>query len=99
MSLKQIVNRHKCYGAMTVGPRGQVVIPASARREMGIESGDTMLVFKGFGVNQALTMIKADNIEDMLDSISEGLAAFEKMLKDYRDYRLQKADPEGGQQT
>ena len=96
MMLKQIVGRHKCYGAMTVGPRGQVVIPASARREMGINSGDTMLVFKGFGVNQALTMIKADNIEEMVDAISEGLVAFENMLKEYRK-RLPKSG--GGQQA
>lgn len=96
MQLKQIVSRHKCYGAMTVGPRGQVVIPASARREMGINSGDTMLVFKSFGVNQALTMIKADNIEEMVESISEGLVEFEKMLKEYRS-RLPKSG--GGQQA
>lgn len=33
------------YGAVTVSERGQVVIPAEARRDLGIEVGDKLLVF------------------------------------------------------
>lgn len=33
------------HGAATVGERGQVVIPASAREELGISAGDKLLVF------------------------------------------------------
>ena len=33
------------HGAVTVGARGQVVIPASVRERMGIEPGDKLLVF------------------------------------------------------
>ena len=33
------------HGAVTVGARGQVVIPASVREKMGIEPGDKLLVF------------------------------------------------------
>jgi len=32
------------YGAVTVGERGQIVIPAQARRDLGIEAGDKLLV-------------------------------------------------------
>jgi AbrB family looped-hinge helix DNA binding protein len=32
------------YGAVTVGERGQVVIPAEARRMMGVVAGDKLLV-------------------------------------------------------
>src|SRR5690625_4459976 len=32
------------YGAVTVGERGQIVIPAQARRDLGIEAGDRLLV-------------------------------------------------------
>ena len=31
------------YGSATVGERGQVVIPAEARQELGIEPGDKVL--------------------------------------------------------
>lgn len=33
------------YGAITVSDRGQIVIPAQARRDFGIEVGDKLLVF------------------------------------------------------
>ena len=33
------------YGTVTVSDRGQVVIPAEARRDLGIEVGDKLLVF------------------------------------------------------
>ncbi|MDF1486753.1 AbrB/MazE/SpoVT family DNA-binding domain-containing protein [Tessaracoccus caeni] len=33
------------YGAITVSERGQIVIPAKARRDFGIEVGDKLLVF------------------------------------------------------
>lgn len=32
-------------GAVTVGERGQVVIPAEAREKLAIEAGDKLLVF------------------------------------------------------
>ncbi len=34
-------------GSVTVGERGQVVIPAEVREEMGIVAGDKLLVFCG----------------------------------------------------
>ena len=33
------------YGTVTVGERGQIVIPAEARNKQGIEPGDKLLVF------------------------------------------------------
>ena len=33
------------YGAITVSERGQIVIPAAARRDFGIKVGDKLLVF------------------------------------------------------
>lgn len=33
------------HGAMTVGDRGQVVIPAEVRRVVGLSPGDKLLVF------------------------------------------------------
>lgn len=51
-----------CFGSTTVGPRGQVVIPIGARKELGIEPGNTLLVFRGFQ-GQGLLLLKADTIE------------------------------------
>jgi len=44
----------KFYGSITVSERGQVVIPADARKDFGIKAGDKLLVFgdleKGLGI-------------------------------------------------
>ena len=80
MNIKHVMGKMKCYGSTTVGPRGQVVIPASARKEMEIESGDTILVFTGLGGHQGLLLLKADTLEQMLSMLSEGVASLEKMI-------------------
>jgi len=38
-------NEKRFYGSITVSERGQIVIPAEARRDFGIEVGDKLLVF------------------------------------------------------
>ena len=38
-------NGKRFYGSITVSERGQIVIPADARRDFGIEVGDKLLVF------------------------------------------------------
>ena len=42
------------YGAVTVSERGQIVIPAEARRDFGIEVGDKLLVLGDLGKGIAL---------------------------------------------
>ena len=82
MKLDNMLGRIKCYGSTTVGPRGQVVIPANARKELEIESGDTILVFSGMGKHPGLLLLKAGTFEEMLTMMNEGLARFEKMVKE-----------------
>jgi AbrB family looped-hinge helix DNA binding protein len=41
------INFDECfYGSVTVGERGQIVIPAEAREELGIKPGDKLLVMR-----------------------------------------------------
>jgi len=35
----------KAYGAVTIGERGQLVIPSELRKELGLKSGDQLMVF------------------------------------------------------
>ena len=83
MKDKGVWLENRCLGSTTVGPRGQVVIPVNARKEMGIDAGTTLLVFKSFH-GQGLILLKVDAIEQMLAIASERLTDFEKLVKDYK---------------
>ena len=48
------------YGAITVSERGQIVIPAEARRDFNIEVGDKLLVLGD--LEQGLALIKASTL-------------------------------------
>lgn len=54
------------HGATTVGERGQVVIPARARRELGIEAGDKLLVFQ-HPLGPSLVLTKTEALRTMMD--------------------------------
>ena len=56
----------KIYGAATVGERGQISLPAEARRELGINPGDKVMVF-GNKLNDSVVLIKADVFESFAD--------------------------------
>ncbi len=83
MSARDNLPRPRVFGSTVVSPRGQVVIPANARKELDIGSGDTLLVF-GFPPGQGVLLLKADAIGQILSTMTERLTAFEKMVKDYR---------------
>ena len=56
----------KIYGAATVGERGQIALPAEARRELGIDPGDKLMVFSN-KLNGSLILVKADIFESFAD--------------------------------
>ena len=83
MEGKDVWPEFRCFGSATVGPRGQVVIPASARKELGIDAGATLLVFIGPG-KKGVVLLKADAVGEMVSMMSKQLASFETLVKDYR---------------
>ena len=94
MEVSHIMKKFKCYGSTTVGTRGQIVIPASARKEMGIETGDTILAFSGIGGHHGLLLLKADNLEDMVQMMSAGLARISQIIKENGSGVSENADEE-----
>jgi AbrB family looped-hinge helix DNA binding protein len=84
MSVRNVFGEHKCFGSMTVNAKGQVVIPASARKELDINTGDTILVFGAFMGQKGMLLVKADTMEQMLGLMSQGLANFERILKEQK---------------
>ena len=69
------------YGSVTVGERGQVAIPAEARREQDITPGGKLLAFGG-PEGRALMFVKAEFLTEFITSVSSLLSQFEHILKD-----------------
>ncbi|HID89862.1 MAG TPA: AbrB/MazE/SpoVT family DNA-binding domain-containing protein [Anaerolineales bacterium] len=61
--------RGRFYGAVTVSDRGQVVIPAEARRDLGIEVGERLLVVGGPA--GGLLFLRATVVSQFLDRWTE----------------------------
>ena len=83
MRIKDIWGEPKFFGSATVGPRGQMVIPVNARKELGIDTGTTLLLFTG-PESRMLVLLPADIMEHMLGRMGERLAHFEKLVRDYK---------------
>lgn len=65
------------YGSVTVGERGQVVIPVQARRRYNIKAGDKLLVLGNpFGV----TFFTVDSISRLLSEVTDHISSLEKVL-------------------
>lgn len=60
------------FGSVTVGERGQIVIPAEARHEMGISPGDKLLVMR-HPLYQGLMLFKIDAARAFMDDFERGL--------------------------
>jgi AbrB family looped-hinge helix DNA binding protein len=58
------------FGAVTVGERGQVVIPAEARKAHGIQPGDKLLVLRHPHAH-GLVIAKLDDVRAVLDELQQ----------------------------
>lgn len=73
-------NVPKFYGSVTVGERGQVAIPAEARRDQDIAPATKLLAFGG-QEGKALIFLKAEFVTEFITNISAALSEFEQTLK------------------
>lgn len=61
----------KFYGTTTVGAKGQVVIPANARKELKLNPGDQLVVMGKFG--KVLGLMKTEAMNSFVDIIMKNL--------------------------
>jgi len=62
----------KMYGAVTVGERGQVVIPAEIRKQYEIKTGDKLIVFAKSG--GPIGLIPSDQFTHFLEHATKMLS-------------------------
>ena len=73
-------NSKKLYGTATVGSKGQVVIPAEAREELGLQSGDRLYVL-GAKHSGGIVLLKEEMLEDLVDQMSAQIEGFREYKK------------------
>ena len=71
----------KCFGTAVLGPRGQLVIPMEARKELGIDTGSKLLVFGHFS-GRGLVFIKAEAAEELMNILSSRLDEVARVVKE-----------------
>ena len=58
------------FGTVTVGEKGQIVIPVKARRTFHIQPGDSLMVLGD--INQGLALVSADFFLEIAQQMKEG---------------------------
>jgi len=70
------------FGAVTVGERGQVVIPVEARKRFDIQPGDKLLVVGCHPGNHGVVLLKIDALRDFMETMLRNLSRFQAELDD-----------------
>ena len=69
------------YGATTIGERGQVVVPAEARKDLDLTHSTKLMVFSGGPIGEGLLLLKADTVSEMVARASQMLSGFKDIIK------------------
>jgi AbrB family looped-hinge helix DNA binding protein len=84
--LHGIPSMEECfYGSATMGERGQIVVPADARKNCGIHPGDKLLVFR-HPLNPGMLIIaKVGEMQQLLQQMSRALETANRQLAEAID--------------
>ena len=63
-------------GTVTVGERGQIVIPAEARQLLGINPGDKLMIMRA-PAHRGIVAFRIDDFREWVDSLQAGMQYLE----------------------
>jgi len=69
---------HGFYGSVTVGERGQIVIPHEARTQLNIKPSDKLVVF---GHGPMIHLIKSNQIDAFLEKMTQKFTNIRASIK------------------
>ena len=67
------------YGTATIGTKGQIVIPADAREDLGLQPGDKVVVM-GIKEHGMVGVCKVEAVEQMFAQMSARLDAMRQLI-------------------
>lgn len=69
----------KAYGSVTVGERGQLVVPAALRKSMDIKQGDQLMVF-AHPEKKVISLISSKDLAGLLEKAEKILSKLENKV-------------------
>ena len=69
----------KVYGAVTVGERGQLVIPADLRKDLSIKSGERLMIFAKID-RKMISIMREKDFSDFLQKASKIISKLENKV-------------------
>jgi AbrB family looped-hinge helix DNA binding protein len=75
----QAICKGKVYGAVTVGERGQLVIPAQLRKAFRIKSGDQLMVFAKLD-KKVINLMTAEDFGRFLEQAEKIISKLESKV-------------------
>jgi len=70
--------RPEFYGTTVLGERGQAVVPAEARKALGLKKGEKLLVF---GMRRGIVLTKLSGLEKFEERLSKRLADIREVIR------------------
>ena len=74
----------KLYGTATVGSKGQIVIPVSARDELDIAVGDKLYI-AGSPSKKVFFCLKEEQLRSLIESLTSDLEAANELIQTKTD--------------
>lgn len=78
--MKEGMHHVELLGTVTVGPKGQVVIPADARERMGVAPGDKLVALYVQHKN-TVCLATQQELQTMIDRMGEHIDGLREVLK------------------
>ena len=76
---KNFIKNITCFGATTIGERGQVVIPAEIRKKLKVKSGDKFVAF--LSPVGTIMLIPSDQLGKAISVLNKHLTKLTRLTK------------------
>lgn len=80
------MHEKKLYGTSTVGSKGQLVIPVSAREEMGVNIGDRMYAI-GSPHQGMIILMQESKLEDFIEHMNLHIESLQTLKKEAEEQK------------
>jgi AbrB family looped-hinge helix DNA binding protein len=76
----ELKNGKKFYGSVTVSERGQIAIPAEARKDFDIKTGDKLLVLGD--LEKGIAIVKSNFVLRMMEGTLETMSKMKSLFQE-----------------